>query len=83
MVKQQIQYASLEKVSKKKLWQTICNSNYTQKCSKLLQLKMNIKCNSTLEFAICTKNLELLKLYSKETTIFFATSSWYLSRSDV
>ena len=28
--------------SKKKLWQTIYNSNYTQKCSKLLQLKMYI-----------------------------------------
>ena len=41
-VKHQIHYASLEDVSKKKLWQTIYNSNYTQKCSKLLQLKMYI-----------------------------------------
>ena len=41
-VKHQIHYASLEEVSKKKLWQTIYNSNYTQKCSKLLQLKMYI-----------------------------------------
>ena len=24
-----------------------------------------------MEFAICTKNMELLKLYSKEKTIFF------------
>ena len=44
-----------------------------------------------MEFAICTKNMELLKLYSKETAIFifiylfffFAKSSWYLLRSDV
>ena len=36
-----------------------------------------------LEFAICTENMELLKPYSKETTIFFAKSSWYLSKSDV
>ena len=41
-VKHQIHYASLEEVSKKKLWQTIYNSNYTQKCSKLLQWKMYI-----------------------------------------
>ena len=27
--------------------------------------------------------MELLKLYSKETTFFFAKSSWYLLRSDV
>ena len=27
--------------------------------------------NYTLEFAICTKNMELLKLYSKEKTNFF------------
>ena len=33
-------YASLEELSKKKLWQTIYNSNYTQKCLKLLQWKM-------------------------------------------
>ena len=39
--------------------------------------------NYTLEFAICTKNMELLKLCSKQTTIFFfAKSSWYLLRSD-
>ena len=35
-----------------------------------------------MEFAIYTKNMELLKIYSKETTIFFAKSSWYLLRSD-
>ena len=28
-------------------------------------------CKYTLEFAICTKNMELLKLYSKEKTNFF------------
>ena len=32
---------------------------------------MYIEYNYTLEFAICTKNMELLELYSKETTIFF------------
>ena len=36
-----------------------------------------------LEFAICTKNMELLKLYSKETTVLFAKSNWNLLRSDV
>ena len=56
--------------SKKKKWQTIYNSN-TQKCSKLLHLKMHIQCNYTLEFAIYTKSVELLKLYSKEVAIFF------------
>ena len=35
-----IRYASLEELSKKKLWWTIFNSNYTQKFSKLLQWKM-------------------------------------------
>ena len=39
-VKHQIHFASLEKKGKKKLWQAIYNSNYTQKCSKLLQWKM-------------------------------------------
>ena len=68
--KHQIQYASLEEVSKKKLWQIIFNSNYTQKSSKLLQWKMYISCKYTLEFAICTRNMELLKLYSKEKTFF-------------
>ena len=29
-----------------------------------------MECTS-LEFSICTKNMELLKLYSKEKTIFF------------
>ena len=28
-------------------------------------------CNYTLEFAICCKNMELLKLYSKKKTNFF------------
>ena len=32
---------------------------------------MYISYNYTLEFAICTKNIELLKLYSKEKTIVF------------
>ena len=32
---------------------------------------MHIKHNYTLEFAICTEKMELLKLYSKEKTIFF------------
>ena len=45
--------------------------------------KMCIQCNYTLEFAVCTKNMELLKLHSKEKTIFFAKSSWYLLTSDV
>ena len=45
---------------------------------------MYIQCNYALEFAICTKNMELLKLYSKEkTSFFFAKSSCYLLRSDV
>ena len=65
-VKHQIQYASIEKV-KWILWQTIYNSNYTQNCSKLLQWKMY---KYKLEFAICTKNKGLLKLYSKEKTNF-------------
>ena len=38
--KHKIHYASLQEVSKKILWQIIYNSNYTQKCSKLLQWKM-------------------------------------------
>ena len=29
---------------------------------------MYIQYNDTLEFAICTKNIEFLKLYSKEKT---------------
>ena len=41
-VKHQIHYASLEDVSKKRSRQTIYNSNYRKKCSKLLQLKMYI-----------------------------------------
>ena len=41
-VKYEIHYASLEDVSKKRSWQTIYNSNYRKKCSKLLQLKMYI-----------------------------------------
>ena len=32
---------------------------------------MYIYRNYTLEFPICTKNMELLKLYSKEKTMFF------------
>ena len=32
---------------------------------------MYIQCNFTLEFAICTKNMELLKIYSKEKTDLF------------
>ena len=45
---------------------------------------MYIEYNYTMEFAICTKNMELLELYSKETTIFFfAKSSWYLLSSDI
>ena len=69
--KHQIHYESLEEVSEKNLWQTIYNNYYAQKCSKLLQWKMHIKRNYTLEFAICTEKMELLKLYSKEKTIFF------------
>ena len=41
-VKHQIYYVSLEEVSKKILGQTIYNSDYKQKCSKLLQWKMYI-----------------------------------------
>ena len=33
-------YASLAELSKKNLWQTIYNNNYTQKCSKFLQWKI-------------------------------------------
>ena len=32
---------------------------------------MYIQCNFTLEFSICTKNMELLKIYSKEKTDLF------------
>ena len=32
---------------------------------------MYLQCKYTLEFAKCTKNMELLKLYSKEKTFFF------------
>ena len=32
---------------------------------------MYIKCKYTLELAICTKNMELLKLYAKEKTNLF------------
>ena len=41
-VKHQIHYESLEDVSEKILWQTIYNSDYIQKYSKLLQWKMYI-----------------------------------------
>ena len=41
-VEHQIHYASLEELSKKCLWQTIYNSNYTLKCAKSLQWKMYI-----------------------------------------
>ena len=59
----QIHYASLEEVSKKS-YEKRCTSVTTHnKCSKLLQRKMPISCNYTLEFAICTKSMELLKLY--------------------
>ena len=33
----------------------------------------NVHIIYTLEFAICTKNMELLKLYTKETTFFFCS----------
>ena len=32
---------------------------------------MYIKCKYTLQFAICTKSMELFKLYSHEKTNFF------------
>ena len=32
---------------------------------------MYIYCKYTLQFAICTKSMELFKLYSKEKTNFF------------
>ena len=37
----------------------------------LSEIKKDRKREYTLEFAICTKNMELLKLYSKEKTNFF------------
>ena len=55
----------------KKLWQTIYKSNYKQNYSKLLQWKMCILCKYTLKFTICTRSMELFKLYSKEKSIFW------------
>ena len=68
---------------KKFLWQTIYNRIYTKKCSKWLQWKMYIQCKFTLLFAICTENMELFKLYSKEKAIFFCLIKLLFIKSDV
>ena len=41
------------------------------KMFKTITMKNALKSNYTLEFATCTENMELLKLYSKEKTNFF------------
>ena len=62
-VEQQIHYASLEEVKKNHDKQfTIVT---TQKNVQTITIKNVHICNYTLEFAIYIKNMELLKLYSK------------------
>ena len=50
-------------------WQTVYSSSYTQKFFKIITMKndrVNIYCKNTLQFAICTKSMELFERYLKK-----------------
>ena len=69
-VKHQIHYASLEEVSKKFLWQTICNSNYTQNVQNYYNEKCTYNVNTHYNLLYALKVWHCLNFIRKRRLIF-------------